>query len=159
MKMMKYFVMTIGMVSGLALGAGSVLAEMPLKVDGEVGAQVDAGNSATVTGSANLNNGVNMPDNIELEGGVQVASTDLIGTSVYDQNDEHVGEIADIIAPTDGRDTQVIVDVGGFLGLGEHPVAVGIADLSVTTDTEGDIDQVTLLLTKSELEAMPQFES
>ena len=157
--MVKYFIMTVGMVSGLALGVGSALAETSLKVDGEAGVQVGVGDTATVTGAANLNGGVNTPDSVELDGGVQVASAELIGAAVYDQNDEHVGEIAEIIAPVNGGDVQVIVDVGGFLGMGEHPVALATADLSVRADAEGDIEKVTLIRTKTELEAMPKFES
>jgi hypothetical protein len=89
-----------------------------------------------------------------------MTSFDLIGTSVYDQNDSHVGEIADVIA-TDEEDAeaQVIIDVGGFLGIGEHSVALTMADLSVVTDEDGDVEKVTILRSKSELEALPEYES
>jgi sporulation protein YlmC with PRC-barrel domain len=44
--------------------------------------------------------------------------------SVYDQSDNVVGEIADVLIGPDGRVSAFIVGVGGFLGLAEKHVAV-----------------------------------
>ena len=50
---------------------------------------------------------------------------ELVGTTVYGANDENVGGIGDIALTQDGKVDAVIIDVGGFLGVGEKPVAVG----------------------------------
>jgi hypothetical protein len=51
--------------------------------------------------------------------------------------------------------SEIIVDVGGFLGIGAKPVAVPAADLEFMRDEKGDVHAVTDW-TKDSLEAMPE---
>jgi hypothetical protein len=63
-----------------------------------------------------------------------VASTDhregewraskLIGVNVYNEANEKIGDISEIILDKSGKTATVIIGVGGFLGMGEHYVAV-----------------------------------
>lgn len=46
----------------------------------------------------------------------------LTGAWTYDSNDEHIGEVSQVIVNTSGSVEAVIIDVGGFLGIGEKPV-------------------------------------
>jgi sporulation protein YlmC with PRC-barrel domain len=55
----------------------------------------------------------------------------LIGTRVYGANDADHGEIGDIVVGADGMIEAYIVDVGGFLGMGEKPVAVDAAKIDI----------------------------
>src|SRR5690606_4213673 len=48
----------------------------------------------------------------------QISADNLIGTTVYGANDENVGEINDVVLSEDGQIDAVIIDVGGFLGIG-----------------------------------------
>jgi sporulation protein YlmC with PRC-barrel domain len=48
----------------------------------------------------------------------------LVGLNVYNDNHEKVGDISDIILDKSGKVDTVILGVGGFLGMGEHYVAV-----------------------------------
>jgi len=48
----------------------------------------------------------------------------LTGQDVYNDANEKIGNIDDFILAKDGTLTFVIVNVGGFLGYGEHKVAV-----------------------------------
>jgi ribosomal 30S subunit maturation factor RimM len=48
----------------------------------------------------------------------------LVGLNVYNQGNEKIGEIKDILLAKSGKADQVILSVGGFLGLGERYVAV-----------------------------------
>jgi sporulation protein YlmC with PRC-barrel domain len=48
----------------------------------------------------------------------------LTGLAVYNNTDERVGEISEIIIGKDGKISSVVLGVGGFLGIGEHNVAV-----------------------------------
>ena len=59
----------------------------------------------------------------ELKAG-QWRATKLTGLSVYNTNNEKVGDINEMIAGRDGKITAVVIGVGGFLGMGEHLVAV-----------------------------------
>ncbi len=48
----------------------------------------------------------------------------LIGLNVYNDANEKIGDINDIILDKTGKVENVILGVGGFLGMGEHYVAV-----------------------------------
>jgi hypothetical protein len=61
----------------------------------------------------------------------------LLGIGVYGINDEPIGNISNTLLNPDGSIDAVIVDVGGFLGLGAKPVAVGFDNLTFSSDTTG----------------------
>jgi sporulation protein YlmC with PRC-barrel domain len=48
----------------------------------------------------------------------------LEGLNVYNNNNESIGEIKDLLVDNSGKIEGVVLGVGGFLGLGEHHVAV-----------------------------------
>jgi sporulation protein YlmC with PRC-barrel domain len=68
----------------------------------------------------------------------EIRSETLVGTTVYGANDENIGEIGDVVLSTDGKVDAVIIDVGGFLGVGEKEVAVGMDNLAFMTDKDGN---------------------
>ncbi|WP_397473965.1 PRC-barrel domain-containing protein [Pusillimonas sp.] len=77
----------------------------------------------------------------------------LKGKSVYNENDEKVGDVKDLVMSTDGKVTHVILGVGGFVGVGEHPVAIPYDEINQSGD------RVTLQgYTKDQLKEMPAFE-
>jgi hypothetical protein len=49
----------------------------------------------------------------------------LVGVNVYNDANEKIGDINDVILDKAGKVENVILGVGGFLGMGEHYVAVG----------------------------------
>jgi sporulation protein YlmC with PRC-barrel domain len=48
----------------------------------------------------------------------------LVGLSVYNDNNESVGSINDLLTDKSGNVKAVVIGVGGFLGVGEHLVAI-----------------------------------
>jgi sporulation protein YlmC with PRC-barrel domain len=48
----------------------------------------------------------------------------IVGLSVYNDNNESVGSINDLLTDRNGNIKAVVLGVGGFLGVGEHLVAV-----------------------------------
>ena len=48
----------------------------------------------------------------------------LVGVDVYNEANEKIGDINEIILDKSGKAANVILGVGGFLGMGEHYVAV-----------------------------------
>lgn len=48
----------------------------------------------------------------------------LVGVDVYNDANEKIGDISEIILDRSGKVANVIIGVGGFLGMGEHYVAV-----------------------------------
>ena len=48
----------------------------------------------------------------------------MVGLNVYNDNNESVGSINDMLTDKSGSVQAVVIGVGGFLGVGEHLVAV-----------------------------------
>jgi PRC-barrel domain len=111
----------------------------------------------------------------------------LIGVDVYNAQNEKIGDIKELMIAKDGKVANVAIGVGGFLGMGEHDVAVNFSELkwsnepvrntatsssANTAQTTGTAtsntstadrkknypDHAVLNATKDQLKAMPQFD-
>lgn len=58
----------------------------------------------------------------------------LVGVNVYNDSNDKIGSINDIILDKSGKVATVILGVGGFLGVGEHLVAVKFDQLKFTNE-------------------------
>ncbi|MEO9525964.1 PRC-barrel domain-containing protein [Roseibium sp.] len=87
-----------------------------------------------------------------------VSTEALIGADVYTSQDNNIGEIAQILIGEDGQAEAVVIDVGGFLGFGEKPVAVSFDSLRMFETENGDL-LVTAPFTEEELENATTFEA
>lgn len=52
------------------------------------------------------------------------AKDDLMGKSVFNENDEKIGDVNDVVIASDNRSMYLLIGAGGFLGMGEKNVAV-----------------------------------
>jgi sporulation protein YlmC with PRC-barrel domain len=59
----------------------------------------------------------------------QWRASKLIGVDVYNDNNEKIGDIEELIVDKSGKVDNVVLGVGGFLGMGEHYVAVPMEKL------------------------------
>jgi sporulation protein YlmC with PRC-barrel domain len=75
----------------------------------------DRAAQATASPSANS-------DKLMLKG--KWRASKLMGLDVYNEANEKLGDINELILDKDGKVDAVIVGVGGFLGMGEHDIAV-----------------------------------
>lgn len=88
----------------------------------------------------------------ETAGMDKTRASELIGTSVQNAQGENVGEINDILLAEDGSASQVLIGVGGFLGLGEKNVAVDFSELNFGAEGE-----VTIAMSAEALEQQPAY--
>jgi sporulation protein YlmC with PRC-barrel domain len=86
----------------------------------------------------------------------EMFSSKLKGLNVYNQKDENVGEITDIAIKNNQIDA-LILSVGGFLGVGEHYVAVSPSSVSIRHDAKNDKWMASMNTTKEALKAAPEF--
>ncbi len=73
----------------------------------------------------------------------------MVGKTVINTDGDKIGEVSKII------DDQVVVSVGGFLGIGSHDVALNWKELKTTGS--GDDMKLETALTKDELKNMPEY--
>jgi sporulation protein YlmC with PRC-barrel domain len=59
----------------------------------------------------------------------QWRASKLVGLNVYNDNNEKIGSIEELIVDKSAKVEDVILGVGGFLGMGEHYVAVPMEKL------------------------------
>jgi hypothetical protein len=83
----------------------------------------------------------------------ELNEANLLDAVIYGPMDEKIGSVSHV--HTVGATTQVIVDVGGFLGIGAKPVALAITDLNFMRDDSGTV-HATTTWTKDQIKALPE---
>ena len=58
----------------------------------------------------------------------------LMGLDVYNEANEKLGDINELILDKNGKVNAVVIGVGGFLGMGEHDIAVTMDKLKFVED-------------------------
>ena len=86
----------------------------------------------------------------------EMFSSKLKGLNVTNQKDETVGEITDLAIKNHQVDA-LILSVGGFLGMGEHYVAVSPSSVNVRYDAKDKKWLASMNTTKESLKAAPEF--
>jgi len=74
---------------------------------------------------------------------------------VYDEKENKIGDVNDVLLDKDGRISAVIIGVGGFLGVGEKDVAVPFNALKMA-EKNGD-QYLVMNTTKEALESAPGY--
>ncbi|OAP40907.1 photosystem reaction center subunit H [Sinorhizobium glycinis] len=89
----------------------------------------------------------------------QISANTYIGQSVYNANDDSIGEINDLIIEKEGGIAAAIVGVGGFLGIGEKNVAVPFDSISIAEQPDSDALKLSTTETAESLKAAPEFKT
>ena len=114
----------------------------------------------------------------------QWRASKLVGLNVYNEQNQKVGDINEVILDHSGKVAGVVIGVGGFLGMGEHNVLISFDEIKfvnepvrsatttaprpattgAATNTSGSSadhkwypDHAVINATKDQLKAMPQF--
>jgi sporulation protein YlmC with PRC-barrel domain len=56
-------------------------------------------------------------------------SSKLIGLNVYNDQNEKLGDISEVLVDKSGKVDGVVIGVGGFLGMGQHDIKVDMSKL------------------------------
>ena len=83
----------------------------------------------------------------------QRLASDYMKKSIYGANNERIGDVNNLLLSADGQVIAVLVGVGGFLGLGEKIVALPLATLSQSPET----NQLSSSYSRDDLEKAPEF--
>jgi len=79
------------------------------------------------------------------------AKKDILGKAVYNDSNQKIGTVDDLIISPDRSVLFAIVGVGGFLGVGKHDVAIPVKNL------KGEGKLMLSGATKEALKALPEF--
>ena len=83
---------------------------------------------------------------------------ELIDSTVVGVDGEEIAEVSDLVLDNDNQVTDVLVNVGGFLGIGGKVVALDVNDVQVAQDESG-YTMIVTSLTQEQLEEMASFEA
>jgi sporulation protein YlmC with PRC-barrel domain len=127
-----------------------------------------AGGTSEMAGEV-LNEGAATPDAVEgaapgtREGYASatpemLTAENLTSAEVFDQRDERIGEVADLVLDDAGKITDVVIDVGGFLGIGEKRVALPMGEVEIMHAESNGALRVYVSQSEEQLEQMPAVE-
>lgn len=87
----------------------------------------------------------------------ELTADKLEGARVYGPNDEDVGEVNRLILDNNGQVTRIVLDVGGFLGVGERQIAVTPDELNIVRTDDGNEFRVYVDANQANLKAQPEY--
>lgn len=152
-------IVTIGFAAGLASGAGVALAttagakaEISTFINTEAAPSI-ASEAASDLAAAGISPQAGQPFGL-----AGLTAEKLVGEPVRDETGVWVGEVSAVETVADAPTASLIVDVGGFLGIWERPVAVSTDRIWVSIDGDGEVSEVIVAYSEAELEAMPEAE-
>ena len=97
-----------------------------------------------------------VPGHVVGQSATQIMASDYIDKTVYGPADQSIGEIKNlVIDQSTGQVTDVVLGVGGFLGIGEKNVAIPFKDLKVAV--RGGKSWFAVAAGKDELKNAPDF--
>jgi hypothetical protein len=141
-------------VSGIALLAAAPIASA--ETPGNAGAPVNLvqlkQKTAAAAGYVSYNDNKKALT-AKLAGGATAEK--LIGADIVSPGGDSVGEIDDLLIDKNGRASNVVVDVGSFLGMGGKNV---VLDLKALTPAKGSDGDLVTNMNKDQLKALPEYE-
>jgi hypothetical protein len=87
----------------------------------------------------------------------ELTTETLVGARVYSAKDEDIGEVNKLVLNSDGSVKEIVLDIGGFLGIGEHRVAVALNEVNIMRNEKGDDVRVYVESDKETLKALPTY--
>ena len=86
-----------------------------------------------------------------------LTAENLTDATVVGPDGEDIAEVEDLLLTQDGKIDAMLVDFGGFLGIGQKRVAVGMENLEFAANENGDLVVYTDF-TREQLEAAPEYD-
>ncbi len=83
-------------------------------------------------------------------------ATGVLGRKVVDATGKEIGRIIDVLVESSGQPRAVVIDIGGFLGVGARRVAVAWTALHVPAPDATD-PRVTVDMQDKQIKAAPDY--
>jgi len=108
------------------------------------------GTTGAATNTSSSERFVSIPQDAEM-------SSKIVGLSVYNENSKDIGEIKDIALNQNGQTEAYILSVGGFLGMGDHYVAVSPSAVKITYNASDKKWHASMNATVDQVKNAPEF--
>jgi hypothetical protein len=81
-----------------------------------------------------------------------ISADRLEDLDLYNAAGDRIGDVEEVLMTPDGVITAISAEVGGFLGIGEREVLIGLEQLAF------DGERLTTRLSEAELESLPEWD-
>lgn len=125
-----------------------------LTENGEIYADADAGSDDTTMTTASGGDGTVLGTPVKNPDG-SINASQLVGVNIQDAQGDTIGEVGEVVIDSGGSLVGVLVDVGGFLGMGTHHVLLNWKDIQLTG--KGDDVKAVVNTTKENLKSLPEY--
>ncbi|PWK61473.1 PRC-barrel domain-containing protein [Roseicyclus mahoneyensis] len=98
-------------------------------------------------------------DGYALVEATEVSTEVLMGKTVYDMNDNDVGQVTDMIINEAGEITNVIIDFGGFLGIGSSQASLSFDEMTILSTEGYDDVRIYVDATRDQIQDLPQYQA
>ncbi len=89
---------------------------------------------------------------------IGMSEAELVGKRVHGADGSDLGEVSAVTLDGSGQVSGVVIDVGGFLGIGEKPVALSADKIQVITNPSDGSTTLSVSMTEEELKALPEHQ-
>lgn len=123
----------------------------------QMAAGQDQNRQAAQTGEAMQGQSVdpNAMQTVQME---EITAERVTGATVYSADNEEIGEVSEVLLTNDGQVSGFVVDIGGFLGMGERQVELKANEMKFSQDQDGNL-AVWTDMSRQQLEQMPERQS
>jgi len=125
-----------------------------LNESGQVYATNSSGEPSTANVAADAST-TSHPASVNADGSFNASK--VVGVSVVNNGNDTVGKIGEVLLDQSGKVSGVVVDVGGFLGIGTHPVKLAWNQLKLV-EKDGSL-QAVVNMDKNALKQMPEYKA
>lgn len=125
-----------------------------LNESGQVYATDGTQEPTTADATASRNNDTTSPA-LNADGSFNASK--VVGLAVINNANESIGKVGEVLLDKSGKVTGVIVDVGGFLGIGTHPVKLAWNQIKLANQ-DGSL-QAVVNMDKNALKQMPEYKA
>jgi len=112
--------------------------------------------NGTTTGASTENTATGSGTFVTVSGNDDLGSK-LMGLDVYNDNKQDIGQIKDVALNQSGQAQAYILSVGGFLGMGEHYVAVNPSSVKVSYNDSDKTWHASMNANLGQLKSAPEF--
>jgi len=85
----------------------------------------------------------------------ELTEANLVGAPIYGPENTKIGSVSHMHGSD--ANTQVIIDVGSFLGIGARPIGLSVGELNWMRDDNGNV-HATTSWTKEQIKALPEHQ-
>lgn len=89
--------------------------------------------------------------------GTPVMASSLQNVNIYTTEGQVVGAVSQVVSGADGSASQIVFDVGQYMGADSKMVAVPVGDIELYNNADSSEYRIVLPMSEAEIQSMPEY--